>query len=350
MKSLRDVHVESVHPLISPAILMEELPASEAVEATVDRGREAVQAIIEGKSDRFLVVVGPCSIHDPKAALEYAGKLAQAAEEFSNELLIIMRVYFEKPRTTVGWKGLINDPGLDDGFRINDGLRIARKLLLDLNAMGMPCGTEFLDPISPQFYSGLIAWGAIGARTTESQTHRELASGLSAPIGFKNGTSGNVQIAVDAVRSSSRPHRFLGVTEQGLAGIVRTRGNKFCHVILRGGRGGTNYDAEHIIDAGKRLEEAGVSPCVMVDCSHGNSGKDYRRQPEVAESLARHIESGQRYLIGAMMESHLVAGAQKLTTPDQLTYGQSITDACMAWDDTYPLLARLASAVRARRG
>lgn len=350
MKTLRDVNVESVQPLIAPATLLKEQPASEAAATTVQAGRDGVRAVIDGRSDRFIVVVGPCSIHDPKAALEYAGRLRQAATEFADELLVVMRVYFEKPRTTVGWKGLINDPHLNGGFAINDGLRIARRLLLDVNELGLPCATEFLDPISPQFYSGLISWGAIGARTTESQTHRELASGLSAPIGFKNGTSGNVQIAVDAVRASSRPHRFLGVSEDGMAGIVSTNGNPHCHVILRGGREGTNYDAQSVSEAGKRLSEAGVKPCVMVDCSHGNSSKDYAKQPIAAANLAEQIEHGQSCLIGAMLESHLVAGNQKLTDPSTLTYGQSITDACLSWDDTYPLLQRLAKAVRSRRG
>jgi 3-deoxy-7-phosphoheptulonate synthase len=297
----------------------------------------------------MLAVVGPCSIHDPAAALEYASKLGHAAQELDDALLVIMRVYFEKPRTTVGWKGLINDPDLNGEFRINQGLRVARKLLLDLNERGIPCATEFLDPITPQFYSGLIAWGAIGARTTESQTHRELASGLSAPIGFKNGTSGDVQIAIDAVRASSRPHRFLGVTEEGLAAIVSTTGNQYCHVILRGGSNGTNYDAASVSDVGERLKRAEVNARVMVDCSHGNSSKDYRRQPEVVESLAQQVEHGPGYLMGAMMESHLVAGNQQLSDPSKLVYGQSVTDACMSWDETYPLLVRLADAVRARR-
>ena len=349
MRILRDVHVESVHPLIPPAILLEELPVPEPAETTVARGRDEVIEIIEGKSDRFLVVLGPCSIHDPKAALEFATRLKSAAEQFADDLLLVMRVYFEKPRTTVGWKGLINDPGLNGEFQINQGLRIARRLLIDLNQLGVPCATEFLDPITPQFYSGLISWGAIGARTTESQTHRELASGLSAPIGFKNGTGGNVQIAVDAVGASSKPHRFVGVTEQGLAAIVRTRGNPHCHLILRGGREGTNFDAESVLDAGRRLEKVTPRPCVMVDCSHGNSQKDWRRQPIVAQALIEQLERGQPYLIGAMLESHLVEGSQELKDPQSLTYGQSITDACLGWDDTQPLLERFAAAVRKRR-
>lgn len=349
MRALRNIHVESVQPLLPPAILLEELPASPAAARTVSAGRDAVIDVLEGQSDRFLVIVGPCSIHDSAAALDYATRLKDVAERLSDELVVLMRVYFEKPRTTIGWKGLINDPRLDDSFRINDGLRLARKLLIDINALGVPCATEFLDLITPQFHSELVAWGAIGARTTESQSHRELASGLSAPIGFKNGTAGDVQIAVDAVKSSSRPHRFVGVTEQGLAGIVRTTGNPNCHVILRGGSTGPNYSAEHVQKAGEALEKAGVPACVMVDCSHGNSGKDYRKQPVVAVNLAEQIEAGQRYLIGAMMESHLVEGSQKLDNPSELTYGKSITDACMGWDTTVPLLERLAKAVRQRR-
>jgi 3-deoxy-7-phosphoheptulonate synthase len=349
MKALKNLRVESVHPLLSPAILLDELPVSDAAAETVVAGRDAVAAIMDGKDDRFLVVVGPCSIHDTTAALEYADKLKAAAERHAEDLLIVMRVYFEKPRTTVGWKGLINDPRLDDSFRINEGLRLARRLLLDVNERGLPCATEFLDLITPQFHSDLVAWGAIGARTTESQSHRELASGLSAPIGFKNGTSGDVQIAVDAVRSSSQPHHFVGVTEQGLAGIVRTTGNPYCHVILRGGKAGPNYSPADVNSAGQALEKAGARPCVMVDCSHGNSNKDYRNQPLVAAALAEQIASGQPYLFGAMVESHLVEGNQSLSDAKNLRYGQSITDACISWAMTEPLLEGLAAAVRTRR-
>lgn len=349
MKALKNLRVESVNPLLSPAILLDDLPVSEAAAETVASGRDAVAAIMDGKDDRFLVVVGPCSIHDTGAALEYADKLKAAADRYVGELLVIMRVYFEKPRTTVGWKGLINDPRLDDSFRINEGLRLARRLLLDVNERGLPCATEFLDLITPQFHSDLVAWGAIGARTTESQSHRELASGLSAPIGFKNGTSGDVQIAVDAVRSSSQPHHFVGVTEQGLAGIVRTTGNPYCHVILRGGKNGPNYAPSDVNHAGQALEKAGARGWVMVDCSHGNSNKDYRNQPKVAAALAEQIAAGQPYLIGAMIESHLVEGNQNLTDSKQLRYGQSITDACISWEMTEPLLDNLASAVKARR-
>jgi 3-deoxy-7-phosphoheptulonate synthase len=349
MKALKNLRVESVKPLLPPAILTDELPLTETAGEVVSKGRDAVAAIMDGKSDRFLVVIGPCSIHDPKAALEYANKLKIAADRYSDELLIVMRVYFEKPRTTVGWKGLINDPRLNDSFHINEGLRIARKLLLDINELGLPCATEFLDLITPQFHSDLMAWGAIGARTTESQSHRELASGLSAPIGFKNGTGGDIQIAVDAVRASSQPHHFVGVTEQGLAGIVRTTGNPYCHVILRGGKSGPNYSAEAVNEAGQALEKAGMRPCVMVDCSHGNSNKDYRNQPKVAAALAEQIAAGQKYLFGAMVESHLVEGNQSLTDPAKLVYGQSVTDACISWPMTEPVLEGLARAVAARR-
>ena len=349
MKALKNLRVESVHPLLPPAILADELPVTEAAAHTVLAGRDAVAAIMEGESDRFLVVVGPCSIHDPRAALEYANRLKAAADRFCEDLLIVMRVYFEKPRTTVGWKGLINDPRLDDSFRINEGLRLARKLLLDINELALPCATEFLDLITPQFNSELVSWGAIGARTTESQSHRELASGLSTPIGFKNGTGGDVQIAVDAVKSSSQPHHFVGVTEQGLAGIVRTTGNPYCHVILRGGKTGPNYSSEAVSAAGHALEKAGVRPWVMVDCSHGNSNKDYRNQPKVIDSLAEQIAAHQPFLMGTMVESHLVEGNQSLSDSATLTYGQSITDACLSWEMTEPLLERLAHAVATRR-
>jgi 3-deoxy-7-phosphoheptulonate synthase len=328
---------------------MEELPMSDRAIETVATGREQIANVLEGVDDRFVVIVGPCSIHDPKAALEYARKLRAAAERHRGELLLVMRVYFEKPRTTVGWKGLINDPKLDGSFRINDGLRAARRLLCDIAELGLPAATEFLDLITPQFYSELISWGAIGARTTESQTHRELASGLSMPIGFKNGTSGDVQIAVDAVKSSSMPHRFVGVSEQGLAGIVHTRGNAHSHVILRGGNQGPNYDRDSVAAAAALMEKAGVPARIMVDASHGNSSKDFRKQPVVIDELAQQVESGSRAVFGAMMESHLVEGNQALSDPSALTYGQSITDACMSWTTTEPLFERLAAAVRARR-
>jgi 3-deoxy-7-phosphoheptulonate synthase len=349
MKALRNLRIESIHPLLPPSIILEELPESEAVAETVVHGREQVIQVLEGMDDRFLVVCGPCSIHDTAAALEYARLLKMAADELRDDLVIVMRVYFEKPRTTVGWKGLINDPDLDDSFHINEGLRKARKLLLDINELGLPCGSEFLDLITPQFHSGLVSWGAIGARTTESQSHRELASGLSAPIGFKNGTGGDIQIACDAVKSSVQPHRFVGVTEQGLAAIVRTKGNPHCHVILRGGKTGPNYDSQSITRAGEAMKKSGVRPATIVDCSHGNSNKDFRQQATVCRALAEQVAQKQPYLVGAMLESHLVEGRQDLKDPAQLTYGQSITDACMSWDATLPLLRGLADAVRKRR-
>jgi 3-deoxy-7-phosphoheptulonate synthase len=349
MTQLKNLRVARMQPLLPPAILMEELPLSASAAETVAAGREAVASALSGNSDRFIVVCGPCSIHDPKAAMEYAEKLKASASRFADELLVVMRVYFEKPRTTVGWKGLINDPNLDGTFRINDGLRKARGLLRDIAELGLPAATEFLDLITPQFYSELISWGAIGARTTESQTHRELASGLSMPIGFKNGTSGDVQIAVDAVKSSSMPHRFVGVSEQGLAGIVHTTGNPHCHVILRGGSAGPNYDTDSIARAASAMEKAKVPARIMVDASHGNSSKDFRRQPQVIDSLAEQLEAGTRVLVGTMMESHLVEGNQALNDPKDLVYGQSVTDACMSWETTAPLLERLAKAVQKRR-
>jgi 3-deoxy-7-phosphoheptulonate synthase len=344
-----NLRVVGVRPLISPAILFEELPITTAARKTVEDTRRAVREVLAGRDDRLLVVVGPCSIHDPKAALEYAGHLKQTADALSDDLLVVMRVYFEKPRTTIGWKGLINDPHLDQSFDINTGLRTARRLLRDLNERGVPCGCELLDPISPQYISGLVSWGAIGARTTESQVHRELASGRSMPIGYKNGTDGTIKIAVDAVMSSARPHHFLGVTEQGLAGVVSTKGNPECHVILRGGATGTNYDAESVQATATALEKAGLAPGPMVDCSHGNSSKDFRRQPEVARVLAEQLAGGQRALIGAMLESNLVEGNQEHVSGQPLTYGQSITDACMSWETTLPTLQALAEGVRKRR-
>jgi 3-deoxy-7-phosphoheptulonate synthase len=344
-----NLRIDGVRPLLSPAILMEELPISSEAERTVDAARRAVKDILFGADDRIVVVVGPCSIHDPGAALKYAELLKGAAERLKADLQIVMRVYFEKPRTTVGWKGLINDPNLDESFAINKGLRIGRKLLCDLTAMGVPCGCEFLDPISPQYISGLVSWGAIGARTTESQVHRELASGLSMPIGFKNGTDGTIKIAVDAVMSSARPHHFLGVTEQGLAGVVSTKGNPECHVILRGGATGPNYDAESVKKTSDALEKAGLRRGLMVDCSHGNSSKDFRRQPIVAHAIAEQLAAGSRDIMGVMIESNLVEGNQAHEVGKKLTYGQSITDACISWESTLPVLEELARAIRTRR-
>jgi 3-deoxy-7-phosphoheptulonate synthase len=345
----RDLHVESIRPLLPPAILLEELPLSEEGSVTVARAREEVASILALRDDRLIVIVGPCSIHDPAAGLEYARRLTTLATELAADLRIVMRVYFEKPRTTVGWKGLINDPHLDGSFAINEGLRLARRLLLDLVELGLPAGCEFLDPITPQFTSDLVTWGAIGARTTESQVHRELASGLSMPVGFKNGTDGGVQIAIDALRAAAHPHRFLGVTEQGLAGIVSTRGNADCHVILRGGTSGPNYDAISVQKTLAALQDAGLPPRLMIDTSHGNSEKDYRRQPVVAREIAAQVAQGEAGIIGVMMESFLVAGRQDLVNRAKLTYGQSITDACMGWETTVPVLRELADAVRRRR-
>jgi len=344
-----DVRIESLRPLIPPAILMEELPASEADTRLIAEARSEVARIVTGEDDRLVIIVGPCSIHDPEAGIEYAKRLKPLADALRADLKVVMRTYFEKPRTTVGWKGLINDPKLDGSFSINLGLRVARKFLLDVVQLGVPTATEFLDPISPQFVADLVSWGAIGARTTESQVHRELASGLSMPVGYKNGTSGDVQIAVDAVRSSAAPHRFLSVTKQGLAAIVSTRGNPHCHVILRGGRTGPNYAAEAIAEAAGALGKAGLRPALMVDCSHANSQKNHKNQVRVGESLAAQVSSGSQAIFGVMLESNLVEGRQDVVPGQPLTPGQSITDACLGFDETAPVLELLAAAVRARR-
>jgi 3-deoxy-7-phosphoheptulonate synthase len=344
-----DLRIRQLRPLISPAILMEDFSLSEAGSATVATAREQVARIVRGEDDRLLMVVGPCSIHDVEAAVDYGQRLKAAADRFADDLLILMRVYFEKPRTTVGWKGLINDPDLDGTFAINKGLRLARKLLLDLTELGVPVATEFLDTITPQFVADVISWGAIGARTTESQVHRELASGLSMPVGFKNGTGGSLQLAVDAVRAAGHPHHFLSVTKQGISAIVSTVGNDCCHIILRGSTSGPNYQPEHIARAERALEKAGQRARLMVDCSHGNSRKDPTRQPLVAHSLAEQVGAGSEVIMGVMVESHLVAGRQDYRPDQKLTYGQSITDACLAWEDTVPVLDELASAVRTRR-
>jgi 3-deoxy-7-phosphoheptulonate synthase len=345
----RDLRIESFRALIPPAILLEELPLGERGAATVSHGRQAIVRILQGQDDRLVVIVGPCSIHDPVAAREYAARLKATSDRLAGELCVVMRVYFEKPRTTVGWKGLINDPHLDGSFVINEGLRVARRLLLDLAEMGLPAGCEFLDPISPQFTSDLVTWGAIGARTTESQVHRELASGLSMPVGFKNGTDGGVQIAIDAVRSATHPHSFLGVTEQGLCAIVSTRGNSDCHMILRGGQSGPNYDGPSVQKTLAALRDAGLPARLMIDTSHGNSDKDHRRQPVVGRDIAGQLAQGEPGIFGVMMESFLAEGRQDLRDPAALVYGQSLTDACMSWEMTEPVLDELATAVRARR-
>jgi 3-deoxy-7-phosphoheptulonate synthase len=346
--STDDVRIKRLRPLIPPAILIEELPLDSEGAAFVSRMRKEIGDVITGKDRRLLVVVGPCSIHDPEAALEYAGRLESQSRRLADNLLIVMRTYFEKPRTTVGWKGLINDPDLDGSFAINRGLRVAREFLLALLRARVPTGTEFLDPISPQFIADLVCWGAIGARTAESQVHRELASGLSMPVGFKNGTSGSVSIAIDALRASRYPHQFLSVTKQGLAAIVETRGNEHTHLILRGGGGKPNYDAASVASAAAALRDASLPEGLMVDCSHANSNKDHRRQPLVAGDLAAQLESGSRQVMGIMLESFLVAGNQGVRPRSELTVGQSITDACLGWDDTVPVLETLARATQRR--
>jgi 3-deoxy-7-phosphoheptulonate synthase len=349
LNSTDDLRISSLRPLVSPAILMEEFSLNDQAVRVVTQARQQACDIIQRKDDRLLVIVGPCSIHDPAAALAYGSLLRQAKEQFVDELLLIMRVYFEKPRTTVGWKGLINDPELDNTFNINHGLKSARKLLLELNQQGIPAATEFLDTIIPQFISDLIAWGAIGARTTESQIHRELASGLSMPVGFKNGTDGNVQIAIDAIGSSQHPHHFLSVTKHGIPAIVSTTGNQDCHVILRGAKQNTNYQASYIEQVTEQLLQAQLNPSIMIDCSHGNSQKDHSKQALVAEDVGQQIARGNDALRGVMLESNLVAGKQDLTPGQPLTYGKSITDACICWDETLTILQQLADAIRQRR-
>ena len=345
-----DLRIIGMHELTPPVELHREYPLTEMATETVYTARQEAHSILHGEDDRLLVVTGPCSIHDVDAALEYAARLQHLRHELKDQLHIIMRVYFEKPRTTIGWKGLINDPDLDNSFHINKGLRMARKLLLDLNNIGMPAATEYLDLISPQYVADLVSWAAIGARTTESQGHRELASGVSCPIGFKNGTYGNLNIAVDAIGASSRPHHFLSVTKEGRTAIFATKGNDDCHVILRGGRE-PNYDADSVAAAVAALEKAKLPPYLMVDFSHANSHKDYRRQSEVAASVAQQIAAGSKAIAGVMIESHLVEGNQKADGKkrEELVYGQSITDACINWDTTDVMLRQLAEAVEARR-
>lgn len=345
-----DLRIIGMHELTPPVELHREYPLSEQATEVVFQTRQACHHILRGEDDRLLVVCGPCSIHDVDAALEYASRLNHLRHELKDQLEIIMRVYFEKPRTTIGWKGLINDPDLDGSFHINKGLRLARKLLLDLNNIGVPAATEFLDLISPQYIADLISWAAIGARTTESQGHRELASGVSCPVGFKNGTFGNLNIAIDAIRAASHPHNFLSVTKAGHTAIFATRGNEDCHVILRGGQT-PNYDAQSIAMAVEALTKAHLPPYLMVDCSHANSYKDYRRQPEVAADLARQIGQGNPAIVGIMIESHLRAGRQDIAgkKTEELVYGQSITDGCIGFDTTEQILHQLAEAVKQRR-
>lgn len=344
-----DLRIRAVKEVSSPASVRNELPITAKASRTVYDTRHGVQKILRGDDDRLVVIVGPCSIHDPKAAIEYAGRLKKLRDSLADDLLIVMRVYFEKPRTTVGWKGLINDPDLDDSFHINKGVRIARKVLLDLADLGIPSATEYLDLISPQYISDLVSWGAIGARTTESQGHRELASGLSCPVGFKNGTDGNMQIAIDAIGAASRPHHFMSVTKEGHSAIFSTAGNEDCHIILRGGNGQPNYDAASIDAAANDLQKAGLAARLMVDCSHANSDKNPDRQSIVGADVASQIASGDHRLIGVMIESYLVGGQQNIVAGEEPAYGQSITDACISFEQTAPLLEQLAAAVRTRR-
>jgi len=348
-----DERIKDIMPLPPPEHLIRFFPIrGTAMETLVVDTRARIRRIMQGKDDRLLVIIGPCSIHDPTAALDYARRLKAERERYADTLEIVMRVYFEKPRTTVGWKGLINDPYLDESYRIDEGLRIARQLLLEINRLGMPAGSEFLDVISPQYIGDLISWGAIGARTTESQVHRELASGISAPIGFKNGTDGNIRIATDAIQAAARPHHFLSVHKNGQVAIVETKGNKDCHVILRGGKQ-PNYDAAHVGAACKDLESSRLPCTLMVDCSHANSSKQHERQVEVSRDIGRQIAAGGRQIFGVMVESHLHAGAQKFSPgrddAARLEYGKSITDACIGWDDSLTVLDTLSAAVRTRR-
>lgn len=343
-----DLRITAMNEVVPPVQLHKDCPVTEAMSKLIFDTRTAIHNILEGRDDRLLVVIGPCSVHDPVAAVEYAQHLQTIRKELSDDLLVVMRVYFEKPRTTVGWKGLINDPYLDDSYQINKGLYIARKLLLDLNGMGVPAATEFLDLITPQYIADLISWGAIGARTTESQVHRELASGLSSPVGFKNGTDGTLSIAIDAIRAASQPHNFLSLTKAGHSAIFATTGNEDCHIILRGGRE-PNYDADSVAVAVNALETAGLSGKLMIDFSHANSRKQHERQIEVGHDVAGQIAAGNEHIMGVMIESHLKAGRQSAEAGKELVYGQSITDACISWDDSEPLLRALAKAVQQRR-
>ena len=345
-----DTRIDAVRPLITPALLMEKLPGSAATLALVERSREQIARVLRGEDDRLVVVVGPCSIHDHAQAIDYAQRLKGVADREGDALLVVMRTYFEKPRTTVGWKGYINDPHLDGSYAMNEGLERARYLLLEIVETGLPVGTEFLDLLSPQFISDLVAWGAIGARTTESQSHRQLASGLSCPVGFKNGTDGSVKVAVDAIVAAGAPHAFMGMTKMGQAAIFETRGNADCHVILRGGSDGPNYGEAHVAAACAALRKAGLREQVMIDVSHANAQKQHRRQIDVGHEIAARVGAGDHAITGVMIESHLEEGRQDLVEGQMLRHGVSITDACIGWADTEPLLRSLAGAVRARRG
>ncbi|WP_275553962.1 3-deoxy-7-phosphoheptulonate synthase AroG [Mixta sp. Marseille-Q2659] len=344
-----DLRIKEIKELLPPVALLEKFPATEKAAATVAASRLAIHKILKNEDDRLLVIIGPCSIHDVDAAKEYASRLLTLRESLSGELEIVMRVYFEKPRTTVGWKGLINDPMMDGSFQINDGLRIARKLLLEINDTGLPAAGEFLDMITPQYLADLMSWGAIGARTTESQVHRELASGLSCPVGFKNGTDGTIKVAIDAINAAGSPHCFLSVTKYGHSAIVETSGNSDCHIILRGGKE-PNYSAQHVSAVKAGLEKAGLPAQVMIDFSHANSSKQFQRQMVVADDVAQQISGGGQSIIGVMIESHLVEGNQSLESGEPLVYGKSVTDACIGWEDTEKVLQQLAAAVKARRG
>jgi 3-deoxy-7-phosphoheptulonate synthase len=348
MQRTDDLRIREMKELLPPSHLIREFACSEKASETASGARTALHRILHAQDDRVMVVIGPCSIHDTKAAMEYAHKLVEQRERFSGELEIVMRVYFEKPRTTVGWKGLINDPYMDNSFRINDGLRIARELLLNINELGLPAGTEYLDVISPQYIADLISWGAIGARTTESQVHRELASGLSCPVGFKNGTDGNVKIAVDAIKAASQPHHFLSVTKGGHSAIVSTNGNEDCHIILRGGKT-PNYDAVSVDAACKDIASNGLASRLMIDASHANSSKNPANQIPVCADIAAQIAGGDNRIVGVMIESNLVAGRQDLVPGKDLVYGMSVTDGCIAWDDSIAVLEGLAEAVKQRR-
>jgi len=349
MQNTDDLRIRDIDPLMPPVLLEKSLPLSESSANLVASTRSQAADIMAGRDPRVLVIVGPCSIHDPEAAMDYGQRLRGITPGLSDALCLLMRVYFEKPRTTIGWKGLINDPDLDESYNINKGLHTGRKLLLDLANISIPSGTEFLDTISPQYIADLVSWGAIGARTTESQNHRQLASGLSMPVGFKNGTGGSIQIAIDAIQSARFPHHFLGVTHQGLSAIVATAGNEDTHLIMRGSSSGPNYEEQHIAAATTMLTKANLPPFLMVDCSHGNSRKDPQQQPLVLNNLASQIQNGNRAIAGVMIESNLVEGAQPLKDKSSLTYGQSITDACVNWDTTVNMLESLASAVRSNR-
>ena len=349
MTSTNDTRVVSYQPLIAPKDLLAELPLSPESSALVENARAEVKRVLDGEDDRLLVVVGPCSVHDPESAMDYARRLKALVPSVRDELCVVMRVYFEKPRTTVGWKGLINDPALDDTYDVHRGLRTARTLLLDINALGLPAGTEFLDPITPQYIADVVSWGAIGARTTESQVHRQLSSGLSTPVGFKNGTDGDVQVAVDAVGAASASHTFFGVDPNGAGSVVVTDGNPDCHVILRGGRGGPNFEAAFVDSALEVIEGAGLPRRLMIDASHANSDKDHKRQPGVSAAIGAQVAEGQKGIIGVMLESFVEEGNQKLGDPAELTYGQSITDKCMSWETTEGVLENLAESVRQRR-